>query len=73
MLLTRLPLTMMGDHRLTQLEVSMFKRTLLLTVVLAALAGSALAEDFTATTWDDALAKSTQHDKPILIDFFTEW
>ena len=35
---------------------------------LAALAGTT-----SATTWDEALALSRQQDKPILIDFFTEW
>ena len=40
-------------------------------VVLLAL--PALAGEFSATTWDEALALSRTHDKPILIDFFTEW
>ena len=31
------------------------------------------AEPLAATTWEQALALSTQHQKPILIDFFTEW
>ncbi|MEZ4388142.1 MAG: hypothetical protein R3D98_11300 [Candidatus Krumholzibacteriia bacterium] len=44
---------------------------LLLLLVLAAL--PAVAGEFSATTWDEALALSQQHGKPILIDFFTEW
>ncbi len=51
----------------------MSKRTLVLIVALIALASAALASEFTATTWDEAKALSEKHDKPILIDFFTEW
>lgn len=45
--------------------------TLLVLPVL--LTGVSLAGDDQATTWDEALALSKQHDRPILIDFFTEW
>jgi len=56
----------------------MYQRTLvvLANAVLALvvlLAVPAVASELSATTWDDALALSKQHDKPILIDFFTEW
>jgi hypothetical protein len=56
----------------------MSKRTLvpihwLAVLALVALAVPAVAGAFTATTWDEALALSEQHGKPILIDFFTEW
>jgi hypothetical protein len=34
---------------------------------------TAPAAALTATSWDEALALSRQHEKPILIDFFTEW
>jgi len=50
----------------------MFKRTLA-ALALAVLAVPAVAQDMSATTWDEALALSEKHDKPILIDFFTEW
>ncbi|HOX27125.1 MAG TPA: hypothetical protein PLL30_15505 [Candidatus Krumholzibacteria bacterium] len=40
-------------------------------LILPVAAGAAAAT--TATTWDEALALSRQQDKPILIDFFTEW
>jgi hypothetical protein len=40
-------------------------------------AASAFADNaqtgLTATTWDQALELSQRYDKPILIDFFTEW
>jgi hypothetical protein len=52
---------------------SMSVRTLVLILALASLALPAAASQFTATTWDQALALSQQYDKPILIDFFTEW
>jgi len=45
----------------------------LLLLLLGLTSGLAVAEDRTATTWDQALALSQQHGKPILIDFFTEW
>ena len=51
----------------------MSKRTLALALVLVALTLPALAGEYTATTWDEALALSQKHAKPILIDFFTEW
>ena len=51
----------------------MSKRTLVLTLALVALALPAAADEFAATTWDEALALSRTQDKPILIDFFTEW
>jgi hypothetical protein len=47
-----------------------------LLVFAAALAhapAATAAADLTATTWDEALTLSRQHDRPILIDFFTEW
>jgi hypothetical protein len=50
----------------------MFK-PILAALALAALAVPAVSAATTATTWDEALALSEQHDKPILIDFFTEW
>lgn len=49
-------------------------RRLLAAPTLLLLASAALGADVhTATTWDEALALSRQHDRPILIDFFTEW
>jgi hypothetical protein len=45
-------------------------------LVAAAVLGAPVAgaaTELTATTWDEALALSRQHQKPILIDFFTEW
>jgi len=51
----------------------MFKRSLALAFLVSLLASAALASDFSATTWDEALALSKSHNKPILIDFFTEW
>ena len=51
----------------------MIKRFLAAAVLMAALAPAALAGGLSATTWDEALALSSRHDKPILIDFFTEW
>jgi len=51
----------------------MTKRALALLLLAALMTVPALAGDFSATTWDEALALSKQHDKPILIDFFTEW
>jgi len=51
----------------------MSKRTLVLTLALVALALPAAAGEYTATTWDEALALSQKQGKPILIDFFTEW
>lgn len=43
--------------------------------LLCAAAGlaAAPAAAATATSWDEALALSRQHEIPILIDFFTEW
>lgn len=32
-----------------------------------------VGEGLTAATWDEALDLARRHDKPILIDFFTEW
>jgi hypothetical protein len=53
----------------------MTKRTLAAVLALTVIgaAATALAGTTSATTWDEALALSRQHDKPILIDFFTEW
>ena len=51
----------------------MSKRTLVLVLALVALALPATADEYVATTWDEALALSQAQDKPILIDFFTEW
>lgn len=42
-------------------------------LLLILLTVPAMAGEFSATTWDEALALSKKHDKPILIDFFTEW
>lgn len=51
----------------------MLERVRMLLILVALLAIPAAAGEFTATTWDEALSLSRQHDKPILIDFFTEW
>jgi hypothetical protein len=51
----------------------MLKRTLALVLLTAVLAVPALANDLIAHTWSEALALSKAHDKPVLIDFFTEW
>jgi hypothetical protein len=51
----------------------MIPRILATLSLVALLAVPALASEYQATTWDEALALSKQHDKPILIDFFTEW
>ncbi len=51
----------------------MIKRFLAAAVLMAAFALPALAGGLSATTWDEALALSQKHDKPVLIDFFTEW
>ncbi len=51
----------------------MSKRTLALALTLVTLALPAVAGEYAATTWDEALALSQKHAKPILIDFFTEW
>ena len=51
----------------------MSKRIPALALMLVALALPALAGDYSATTWDEAVALSEKHGKPILIDFFTEW
>ena len=50
-------------------------RILGLVLVVSALAATtpAAAAAATATTWDEALALSSEQGKPILIDFFTEW
>ncbi|MDY0111012.1 MAG: hypothetical protein RBT60_13875 [Candidatus Krumholzibacteria bacterium] len=46
----------------------------LVAVSILILAPAVAAQDaLSAATWDEALALSRQHDKPILIDFFTEW
>jgi hypothetical protein len=52
---------------------SMLQRVRMLLILIALLAIPAAAAEFSATTWDEALSLSRQHDKPILIDFFTEW
>ena len=43
----------------------------LLCAALTCVAAPAFA--MTVTSWDEALALSREHQKPILIDFFTEW
>lgn len=50
----------------------------LLVVVFAVLGcgrgtDTSTADELSATTWDEALALSRKHHKPILIDFFTDW
>ncbi len=54
----------------------MFRQFALPAALLAAtccLLAAAPAAALTAATWDEAVALSRQHQKPILIDFFTEW
>ncbi len=51
----------------------MSKRAFALALALVAMALPAMAGDYSATTWDEAVALSQKHNKPILIDFFTEW
>ena len=51
----------------------MNQRAIVLAALLALVTTPALATDLEATTWDEARTLSRQHDKPILIDFFTEW
>ncbi len=41
--------------------------------VLLMLAIPALAPALTATTWEEAVALSEEHARPILIDFYTDW
>jgi thiol:disulfide interchange protein len=53
-------------------EVTMSKRSLAV-LALVALALPAAAGAATATTWDEARALAEKHDKPILIDFYTDW
>lgn len=45
----------------------------LVLALLAAGAGTASAKAIIAHDWSEAQALAEKHDKPILIDFFTEW
>jgi hypothetical protein len=48
------------------------RKTALVLILLAAMAASAFA-DYAVGNYSDAKAQAAKADKPLLVDFFTEW